>query len=35
MLSRAIYQFKQTEELEGNVIYDRGVTRYDSLFPII
>ncbi len=25
MLSRAIYQFKQTQELDGNVIYDRGV----------
>jgi predicted ATPase len=35
MLSRAIYQYKQTAELDGNVIYDRGVPdiiAYSNLF---
>lgn len=37
MLSRAIYQYKQAEEFNGNVIYDRGLPdmiAYFNLFNI-
>ena len=34
MLSRAIYQFKQTEELAGNVIYDRGIPDMLAYFQL-
>lgn len=34
MLSRAIYQFKQTQELNGNVIYDRGIPDMIAYFHL-
>lgn len=34
MLSRAIYQFKQTQALEGNVIYDRGIPDMIAYFHL-
>lgn len=34
LLSRAIYQFKQTQELDGNVIYDRGIPDVIAYFQL-
>lgn len=37
MLSRAIYQFKQTQELDENIVYDRGIPdmlAYFNLFNL-
>src|SRR5262249_53461999 len=34
MLSRAIYQFKQTQELNENVIYDRGIPDMIAYFHL-
>jgi predicted ATPase len=34
MLSRAIYQFKQTEKFDGNVIYDRGIPDIIAYFQL-
>src|SRR5580658_3519657 len=34
MLSRAIYQFKQTQEFDGKVIYDRGIPDIIAYFQL-
>jgi predicted ATPase len=34
MLSRAIYQFKQTQELDGNVIHNRGIPDMIAYFDL-